>query len=121
MSEPSKEQATAYTLAAKRLHHLSMRYSGAIVELAKGEPVGMLPQNLPGLRQARDLIDLILLTRAEINGLSRLLIEAKIITNEQATVVFTDEYEWLAKNKAQWLGVGLTDEGIVISNSPERQ
>ena len=42
--------------AANRLHHLSMRYSGALTELVKGQPILALPSNHSGLRELRDLI-----------------------------------------------------------------
>ena len=48
--------------AAERLHHLSMRYAGAMQELISGKPVGLMPSNSPGLKEARDFIDLILFT-----------------------------------------------------------
>jgi hypothetical protein len=98
--------------AANRLHHLSMRYVGAFAEIAKGEPVGLLPQGAPGLKEMRDLIDLVLLTRAEISGLSKILIEAKITTVERLTEVMAEEYEYLAIVKANQLGVEIFDGGL---------
>lgn len=102
----------AYNKAANRLHHLSMRYAGAMMELVQGKKVGLIPANAPGFREARDFIDLILLTRAEINGLSNLLVKKKILTQDEMTVEFTEQYEWLTTQKAQQLQVVVTDFGL---------
>jgi hypothetical protein len=106
-----------YALAANRLHHLSMRYSGALMELVSGQPVGLVPRDHPGLREARDLIDLALLCRAEINGLVKMLAAAKLIDAAAVEQVMADEYEWLAREKAKFLNVGISDEGIVIQGA----
>ena len=101
--------------AANRLHHISMLYVGSFVELCKGEPVGMLPVNYPGLRDVRDLIDQILYTRAEVNALTKLLVDAKLATVEQASAAMADNYEWFAQQKIKlWPGFKLTDGGIDI-------
>lgn len=104
--------------AANRLHHLSMRYVGALHEVAMGEKVGLIAKNHPGNAEMRDLIDLILLTRAEINGISRILIDRKIVSNDKLEKIFTEEYEWLTKQKAQQLGVQVTDAGLTFTNDP---
>lgn len=98
--------------AANRLHHLSMRYSGALVELIKGEHVGLLSNAHPGLKEARDFIDLILFVRAEINGITGLLIESKVLSVEQVQARFAEEYEYFAQVKAKQLGVEVTDYGL---------
>lgn len=98
--------------AAQRLHHLSMLYSGALIELVKGEDVGVLPTSYPGLKQARDFIDLILFTRAEINALAGLLIESGVLNTEQLQNRFAEEYEWFAQQKAKVYGVEVTDYGL---------
>jgi|SRR5581483_8615792 len=100
--------------ALKRLHHLSMRYAGALFELAAGKRLGMLPFGHPGLHESRDLIDLVLFARAEINGLTKILVEAKLVTEERVAEIMEREYEWLAQEKARQLGVGISDEGLVI-------
>lgn len=100
--------------AATRLHHLSMRYGGAIVELAQGRPAGLLPQGMAGLREARDLIDLILLTRAEINGLTKLLLEAGVLKPDAVVRQYAEEYEWFCQEKAKFLGVEVSDAGLVF-------
>lgn len=117
--------------AANRLHHLSMRYAGALVELLKGEKIAFLPDKHPGLREARDLIDLILLTRAEINALTQALHEtgllvtdgqaadvagvaAKPITLQRWNDIVTENYKWFTEQKARFLNVGVSDDGIVI-------
>ena len=111
---------TEYQKAANRLHHLSMRYVGALHECAKGEKVGIIAQNHPGNREMRDLIDLVLLTRAEINGITELLVKKGITTTEELQKIFAGEYEWLTKQKAQQLGVEVTDVGLVFSNDPSK-
>ena len=108
---------TKLQLAAERLHHLSMRYSGSLIELLARQPVGIIPYGHPGLREARDLIDLILLTRAEINGLTKALVDAGVIKPESLREIFAEEYEWLAQQKAAFLNVGLSDDGIVIQGA----
>lgn len=98
--------------AAHRLHHLSMLYSGSLVELLKGEDVGILPANHPGLKQVRDFIDLILFTRAEINALAGLLIESGMLDTEQVQNRFAEEYEWFAQQKAKLYGCEVEDYGL---------
>lgn len=117
MQNPETYQAMR--LAAERLHHLSMRYSGALVELVEKQPVGLLAQDHPGLKECRDFIDLILFTRAEINALTRLLVEATVFSTERFTKQVAKEYEWFAQEKAKQLGVGLTDYGITFSVGPK--
>lgn len=111
----------AYNKAANRLHHLSMRYAGAMMELVSGKKVGLIPANAPGFREARDFIDLILLTRAEINGLSNLLVKKGILTTEEITKEFTEQYDWLTKQKAHQLQVEVTDYGLVFSTDPSKK
>lgn len=100
--------------SADKLHHLSMRYSGALMELGQGKAVGLIAQGTHGLREARDLIDLILLTRAETNGLTKLLIDAKVLKLDDVRRQFAEEYEWLANHKAAFLGVEVNEHGIVF-------
>jgi len=123
----------AFSKAANRLHHLSMRYAGAFVELLKGEPTWGLPHGHPGLKETRDFIDLILFTRAEINAIGKILEETGVITTvnlpagthisirpismARVAEIIQSEYEWLTKVKAQFLNVGVSDEGIVIQGS----
>jgi hypothetical protein len=106
--------ARDYNQAANRLHHLSMRYVGAVFEVASGTPVSLLPSNHPGIREMRDLIDCVLLSRAEINGFTRILVEAKLLTIERAEQIFAEEYQWLEEQKAKFLGVEVSDAGLVI-------
>lgn len=103
-----------YLEAVNRLHHLSMRYAGAMMELVKGEPVGFIHQSHPGMREARDFIDLILFTRAEINGLTRVLVEAELVSPEELEKIFAEEYEHFANEKANYLGVEITEMGLVF-------
>jgi hypothetical protein len=105
--------------ASNRLHHLSMRYSGALQELISKEKVGLIPHGAPGLREARDLIDLILFTRAEINGLSNLLVQKlKLLTPDELTKEMTEQYEFMTDAKARFLDVEVSDAGLVFKRPP---
>lgn len=118
MNEAKPELVQAMRAAANRLHHLSMRYVGAFVELAKEKPVAFVAQDHPGRRETRDLIDLILFVRAEVNALTALLLEAKILDIDTVTKRFADEYQWFCEQKAQTLGVGVNDAGLVYNFGP---
>src|SRR5262249_16774987 len=105
--------------AANRLHHLSMRYAGALVEAAAGYPVGMLARSRPGLREVRDPIALVLLTRAGTTRLTRLCLDAGLFTAEAFARQQAEQYDWFARAKAEFLGVETTDAGLVFKN-PDR-
>lgn len=115
-----KDKATLQQAAAKaanRLHHLSMRYVGALLEACTGsKSVGFLPANHPGLRQCRDLIDQVLMCRAEVNGLMQMMHDAGLFPEEKYLEVMAEQYEWFAQTKAKFLGVEVTDVGITIHN-----
>jgi hypothetical protein len=115
MADPTPAELQAAHAAANRLHHLSMRYSAALVELVANEPVGFLLRTHPGLKEARDLIDLVLLTRAEVNALTALLVQAKVLDLAAFNRECRDQYEWLTNQKSDFLGVGVSDAGIVIT------
>jgi len=113
----SKNEELAQELckaAAERLHHLSMRYVGALHEVALGKPVGLIPKTHPGNYEMRDLIDLVLLTRAEINALTALLVKKQAFTSYEYIVQCTEEYEWFTKQKAEQLGCEVSDAGLVF-------
>lgn len=114
MKSASAKNSEAARKAGERLHHLSMIYAGAVCELAQGKPLGLIPRGFPGLSKMRDLADLILLTRAEINGLSRLLIEAGILDADTVVKTFAEEYEWLTQQKARQFGVEVDDAGLIF-------
>lgn len=101
--------------AANRLHHLSIRYVGALIEAATGTPVLMVPSSNPGIRECRDFIDTILLSRAEVNGLIKVLVDKGLITQEEWRKVVTEQYGWLTKTIANNLGVTVTDTGLMIT------
>ena len=107
--------------AANRLHHLSMVYSGALIELLQGEKVGLLPASRPGLREARDFIDLILFTRAEVNALAGMLVESGVLSAERMQSRFAEEYEWFAEQKAQLFGVEVHDHGLTFKADTVRE
>lgn len=106
--------------AANQLHHLSMRYVGSFVEAAKGERVSLLEKDYPGLKDLRDLIDLVLAQRAEISALSKLLIDKKIFTVDEYTIQATSEMIWLTREKANQFGCTVTEAGLIYRNESER-
>jgi hypothetical protein len=111
---PEEQMRVRFDKAANNLHHLSMRYVGALHEVAMGKQVGFVDRAHPGSKEMRDLIDLILFVRAELNGISRILIENKICTEYEITRVFAEEFEHFTKVKAQQLNVVVSDMGLVF-------
>lgn len=99
---------------ANKLHHLGMIYVGAVAEVAQGKVVGVLPADNPGVHNIRDLIDLVLFARAEINGLTNLLVRRNIVNEEQLNREFAEQYRYLAQTKAKQFGVGVNDLGLVF-------
>lgn len=97
---------------ADRLHHFSMIYCGAIYELAAGKQILGLPIGHPGLKEVRDVLDLILFLRAEINAMSKILLEAKLITPERFQEIMGEEYKWLADQKELFFKVKSTPWGL---------
>lgn len=98
--------------SAHRLHHLSMVYVGAFMEVAKGQKVGLIPLNHPGLKETRDLIDLLLFTRAEISGLTRLMVDKGVFTAQEYQEQMIEEYDWFAQQKSKQFGCTVTDTGL---------
>lgn len=105
---------------ASHLNHIGQIYAGALAELGQGRRLPMIPQDHPGLPIVRDLLQLVLFQRAEINGLTKLLLEKGVATSDEVNQVFQDEYEWLAGAKADQLGkqlglhIAVTDYGLSI-------
>jgi hypothetical protein len=112
MADVTPDMERALYTAQNRLHHLSFRYVGAMVEVVGGKPVTVLPKCHPGVKECRDLIDLILFTRAEINALTKVLITKGVFTEKEYVMQATEEYSWFCKEKASWLGVEVTDVGL---------
>ncbi len=92
---PSGEACELARAAANRLHHITMRYAGAYVELATNNPIAFLPSNHPGLHEVRDLASLVLITRAEINALTHTLIDAGLIDADTFVRRQAAEYDGL--------------------------
>jgi hypothetical protein len=113
--EATPEQVAAMKRAANRLHHVTMRYVAAIKELADCNPIAFIPQTHPGLHPCRDFLDIILLVRAEVNGLAQLLIRAGVLTGEEVVRQFTYEYDVFAKAKAAHYGFEVNDAGLVYN------
>lgn len=104
--------------AAEHLHHISMLYSGCIWEMANGKGLIGLPQDHPGLSNVRDLIDQILYCRAEVNALTKCLVDTGLITAEQYTKQVAEEYEYFARVKAKKFGCKVTDYGLEFNIQP---
>lgn len=126
MSDPkqtvSAEARAALERHVQRLHHLSMRYGGAVAELGRGHHLACLHSSVPGLREVRDLADLVLITRAEINALTALLLRAGVFDAEAFARQAAEEYEHLTEAKAGFLGVEVTDVGLVVRRKePEKR
>lgn len=99
--------------AANKLHHVSMAYVGAMKELATGQPIFGLPADHPGLHMMRDMIDLILLTRAEINAITNILVGNRLMTLGQFTMQVTEEYDYIIKIKGEQFKCEVTDIGLI--------
>lgn len=76
--------------------------------------LSLLARATPGLKEVRDLVDAVLLTRAEINALTALLLRAQVFTPTAFALQAAEEYEHLTQAKAGFLGVEVTDAGLVI-------
>lgn len=104
--------------AAQRLHHLSMRYVGAFAELAKGERQAFIPMGYPGLSEMRDIIDLVLICRAELNAMTAVLAKLHNSFLKHYTAQVAEEYENLVQVKAKQLGCEVTDLGLSFTTGP---
>lgn len=104
---------TEYERAFNRLHHLSMLYAMAFLDQQEMAD--------PGQRlMARDILDCVLICRAEINGITKILTDLKIVSPEEIKRVMTEQYQWLAGEKAKIYNVTIMDDGIII-NKPGSQ
>lgn len=87
-----------------RLNHVGIVYVGAVAELGRGCPLSFIPDNAPGLRPVRDLVQMVLILRAENNALLKVLYD-KGLLDEKDMATFTqqvnDEADWLADRKAE--------------------
>jgi hypothetical protein len=98
---------------AAKLNHLGMLYAGSIAEVAQGRPIFGLPHDHPGLPMVRDLLQLVLFTRAELNAVTKLL-RVQGVTDQEIESAIAEEYEWLTAEKARQFGVRVTDLGIEV-------
>jgi hypothetical protein len=81
-------------------------------ELATNQEIVALAQNHPGSKVCRDLIDLILLCRAEINGITRLLVDSGYLDHRKFVRQMKEEYDYLTDVKAKQFGFTVTDVGL---------
>lgn len=106
---------------ASRLNHLGTFYAGAIAELGRGHPITLLQDGVPGLDLVRDLVQLVLFQRAELNALTKALSEAGHLDPKAFGQQCEDDYEWLANAKADHIGqvlgldIKITDRGVDIA------
>lgn len=71
----------------------------------------------PEAQAVRDHREVTILLRAEVNAISRALIEAKIVSEERFTDLVCEEAILLEKAFEQrWPGVRATDEGLAYDN-----
>lgn len=98
--------------AANKLHHLSMLYAGALAELGQAKKLGLLPSDAPGIKGARDIVDIVLLVRAELNAVTNLLLKRGVIKLPDLEAAFAHEYEWFAQQKANLFGCKVTEGGL---------
>lgn len=105
---------------ANRLAKYRSVYAGALAELGSGRPIGLLPKDWPGIMLVRDLIEKVLLTRAEINGLSKIVVEAKLVTQERFDQIMAEEYAWLADAHEKLTGYKAHEAGLTITPESAR-
>ena len=80
-----------------------------------GRWLGTRATDDPQAKAARDLFDQMNCLRADVNALSRLLIDKKVITAEEFTAQIQDEAKWLCEQyEKTFPGFRATDEGMVI-------
>lgn len=100
---------------ANRLAKYRSVYAGALAELGKGQPLGLLPRDYPGLPLVRDLVEKILLARAELNGLCKLLVDKGVFTQAELEATLRDEYAWLADAHEASTGWKATQDGLTMT------
>lgn len=104
-----------------RLHHVGIRYLGAMVEVVTGQKIMFVPADRPGVHELRDFISLGLILRAEVNAITKILIDNKMVTHAQLLEGVTAEYNQVCKEKCHQFGFEVDDLGIILKpNDPNR-
>ena len=100
----------------------AQRMDRALNRLAKwrtvlvGWMLGTLPNDAPGIAAYRDLQEARLLMRAELNGLTALLIAKGLCTQTEIETAFADEAEQLEQAlQRKFPGYRATDAGIDVN------
>lgn len=100
--------------SAQNLHHISIIYAGAVMELATGKEQGLIASDAPGVKKVRDLVDIVLLTRAENNALVSMLVKKGVFTSREFTDEVGEQYKWFTDVKAKQFNVQVRDYGLVF-------
>lgn len=80
-----------------------------------GWQLGTRPKGEPESDAVRDHREITMLMRAEINGITKLLIDKKIATAEELAVIFNDESKYLCEAyEKKFPGFQATDDGMHI-------
>lgn len=77
--------------------------------------LGTRPKSDPQAQAVRDMAERTLLMRAEVSGLTRLLIESGVVTEEKVLAVFREEYDALEEQlQHRFPGAKAMDFGMQI-------
>lgn len=106
---------------ANRLAKYRSVYAGSLAELGQGRQLGLLPRDHPGIVLTRDLIEKVLLARAELNAFSRILVEKNVITQAEVEVIMADEYAYLADAHEKITGYKATADGLTMTPESARR
>lgn len=106
---------------SNRLHHISMIHAGDFASLpwAPGAAQGMVPYGAPGLKGVRDVADIALVLRAEMNALVALLIRKGVFSQEEWVRQCIEDTMWLTEAKEKQFNVRATETGLTLNPSPE--
>lgn len=83
-----------------------------------GWQLGTRPKGDPESDAVRDHREVTMLMRSEINGITRVLLEKKIVTEEELQSVFEGEALWLSESyEKKFPGFKATDNGMSIDTA----
>lgn len=78
-----------------------------------GWQLGTRPSTDPECQAVRNTAERTLLLRAEVSGLTRLLVDEGLVSADRVMEVFTEEYDALSKDlEGQFPGAQATDAGM---------
>lgn len=121
--EPSAALIARLQAESNRLHHLSMVYAGDFAQLpwAEGAATGIVPYGTPGLKGVRDIADIALLVRVEVNALVNMLVRKGVFTSEEWVRECIEQTQWFTAQKEQKFNVKSTAEGLVLNPSASEE